>query len=437
LLSKIKQTIIDKIDSFILQVKLFIVIFENNCISYWFKKKPIKEIVKKNNIIIVGGELFNKGAQAMTFTAIDRMKKIKPYSKIFLFSSLDFSRENEEKAIYSFTIMPWNLEIKISLLNDMRNVFKKNDRECLRNSLKKIIKDAEYFIDVSGYALGSAWGWKRSVDYLLNIAVAKKYSIPYYIFPQSIGPFNYSFIDKLLLGFLMKSYLEYPKKIFCREEEGLTSLYKFTKNNIGKAYDIVLQSGEYDLSNIYVRKPYLKNVKIESNSVAIIPSRKIVERIDTGKFYSIYISIIDKLINADKKVYILRHSFEDINICKKIKYYYLDNGIVKFIADDLNAIELERVIKQFDFIITSRYHSIIHAYKNGIPALVIGWATKYQELLDTFGQSEYHFDVRSGLDKDKLNLALNRLLSAYQYEKKKITEKMGSLSEHNVYRALI
>jgi len=372
----------------------------------------------------------------MTFTVIDRMKRIKPHSNIFLFSNRDFFRKDEEKAIYSFTIMPWNLETKLSLLNYLR-IFRKKNQKCLQDSLEKIIKDAEYFIDVSGYALGSAWGWLKSIDYLLNIAVAKKYSVPYYIFPQSIGPFNYRFIDKLPLNFLMKSYLKYPNKIFCREKEGLSSLYKFTKNNIERAYDIVLQGQEYDLSNIYIKKPYLKNIKIESNSVAIIPNTKVIERIEAGKLYSTYISIIDKLINAGKKIYILRHSFEDIDICKKMKQYYPDNGVLELIPDDLNAIELERVVKQFDLIVASRYHSIIHAYKNGIPVLVIGWATKYRELLDTFGQSEYHFDVRGGLDDDKVNLALDKLLSSYQSEKKKIIDKMSSLAKCDVYGTLI
>jgi colanic acid/amylovoran biosynthesis protein len=436
LLSKIKQTIINKIESVILQVRLSIVIFENTCIFYCLKKPSSKEIAQKNNIIIVGGELFNKGAQAMTFTVIDRMKRIKPHSNIFLFSNRDFFRKDEEKAIYSFTIMPWNLETKLSLLNYLR-IFRKKNQKCLQDSLEKIIKDAEYFIDVSGYALGSAWGWLKSIDYLLNIAVAKKYSVPYYIFPQSIGPFNYRFIDKLPLNFLMKSYLKYPNKIFCREKEGLSSLYKFTKNNIERAYDIVLQGQEYDLSNIYIKKPYLKNIKIESNSVAIIPNTKVIERIEAGKLYSTYISIIDKLINAGKKIYILRHSFEDIDICKKMKQYYPDNGVLELIPDDLNAIELERVVKQFDLIVASRYHSIIHAYKNGIPVLVIGWATKYRELLDTFGQSEYHFDVRGGLDDDKVNLALDKLLSSYQSEKKKIIDKMSSLAKCDVYGTLI
>jgi len=429
------MTIGNKLDWFILRIKLFIVIIENIFMIEWDKRKSIKEIVQKNNIIIIGGELFNKGAQAMTFTVIDQIKKIKPHSNIFLFSGRDFSRKDEEKAIYAFTIIPWNIEIKISLLDYLRNIFIKNNKNSLNHFLERIIKETEYFIDVSGYALGSEWGWFKSVDYLINIAVAKKYSIPYYIFPQSIGPFKYNLLQYLLIYILIKIYLKYPKKIFCREEEGLSSLWKFKINNVEKAHDIVLQSQEYDLTNIYVKYPCLKNIIIESNSVGIIPNTKIIERIERETFYGVYISMINKLINDGKKIYLIRHSFEDLNICHKIKSYYHDNGIVKYIKDDLNAIELEVIIKQFDFIITSRYHSIIHAYKNGVPALVIGWAIKYPELLDTFGQSEYYFDVRESIDKDKINLKLNKLLMSYKVEKKEITKKMDSLSESNIFKA--
>lgn len=418
----------------ILKVKLFVVIFENTSFFYLMRRKLIEGIQQKNNIIIVGGELFNKGAQAMTFTAIDQIKKIRPYSKIFLFSGRDFLRNDQEKEIYSFTIMPWNLDVKISILDYLKRLFVKDNKNSLNYSLEKIIKEAEYFIDVSGYALGSEWGPLRSIDYLLNIAVAKKYSIPYYILPQSIGPFNYSFMDKLLLLFLMKSYLKYPKRIFVREKEGLSSLYKFTKDNVEKAYDIVLQGEDYDLSNIYSKKPCFKNPKVEFNSVGVIPNTKIIERLKKEEFYSIYLSMIDKLMNCGKKVYLLGNSVEDMSICKKMKEYYVQEEVVKLIAEELNAVELERVIKQFDFIITSRYHSIVHAYKNGIPALVIGWAKKYPELLDTFGQLEYYFDVGNGLDKDRINLALSKLLTSYEFERKNITEKMGYLSKNNDYR---
>ena len=49
------------------------------------------------NIIITGGELFNKGAQAMTFIAVDEMKKRFPDHQILVLSEMDLQRSKEER----------------------------------------------------------------------------------------------------------------------------------------------------------------------------------------------------------------------------------------------------------------------------------------------------------------------------------------------------
>ena len=55
--------------------------------------------------------------------------------------------------------------------------------------------------------------------------------------------------------------------------------------------------------------------------------------------------------------------------------------------------EYSLMVRQFDFIIASRFHSIVHAYKEGVPAIIFGWATKYQELAGHFDQSKFVFDI--------------------------------------------
>ena len=47
------------------------------------------------------------------------------------------------------------------------------------------------------------------------------------------------------------------------------------------------------------------------------------------------------------------------------------------------------------------------------------------------------FRCERGLDEDKVNLALDKLLSSYQSEKKKIIDKMASLAKCDVYGTLI
>jgi len=388
----------------------------------------------QRNIIITGGELFNKGAQAMTFTVVDQIRRRFPEKKIYLFSTGDFDREDEEKSMYKFDILPWNLRTKLRLLDFPNRLFMKRGKYgYFEENIRNVIKNAYFFIDISGYALSSQWDLFTSADYLLNIVIAKKYSVPYYIFPQSIGPFDYPLQDKIFLFPLMKLYLKYPKRILTREKQGFRSVRKFSKKNTEIGYDIVLQNKEYDLSNIYNKDVHFKNIKIEPNSVGIVPNSRVIERAKPDVIYSVYYSLINRLIEVKKTVYILRYSQEDLEVCEKIKNLFAENKSVKLIFDDLNAIELENIIKQFHFVIVSRYHSLIHSYKNGIPALVIGWATKYSELLENFNQLNYLFDVRNEIDTNKAGSKLYNLIQNYKLEKEKIANKMKFLIKDNIF----
>ena len=59
------------------------------------------------NIIITGGELFNKGAQAMTFVAVNELRRLFPEHEIFLLSEMDYARPEHEKMGYNFRFMGW------------------------------------------------------------------------------------------------------------------------------------------------------------------------------------------------------------------------------------------------------------------------------------------------------------------------------------------
>ena len=59
------------------------------------------------NIIITGGELHNKGAQAMTFVTVIELKKRFPDHQIYLLSELDLNRPKDEKKKYAFEFTGW------------------------------------------------------------------------------------------------------------------------------------------------------------------------------------------------------------------------------------------------------------------------------------------------------------------------------------------
>lgn len=52
----------------------------------------------KKNVVLFGGSLFNKGAQAMTFITVDEIAKRMPDHNVILLSSKDYERNELEKA---------------------------------------------------------------------------------------------------------------------------------------------------------------------------------------------------------------------------------------------------------------------------------------------------------------------------------------------------
>ncbi|MFC6905802.1 polysaccharide pyruvyl transferase family protein [Halalkalicoccus tibetensis] len=392
----------------------------------------------RDSIAIIGGELFNKGAQAMTFTVVDQLSERFPEKDIYLLSRRDYERPPEEKSQYTFDILPWGLEVYLALFSSTLDYLNTTDySRRIIDDVRELLLDCSFIIDINGYALSSQQGFDLSFEYINNIVLARKFDIPMYIFPQSIGPFDYSQSQKLLLNPLLRTYLTYPELICPRESEGIKSLTPYTRNNVQHEFDIVLQNQDYNLKNIFTTAPDLKQKDIRSDAVGIVPNSKVFERADPEELYLLYDAVIEMLLKENQTIYLLRHSVEDLDLCENIKKRFSDEDHVVLIGEELNAIELEYIIDQFDFMIGSRYHSLIHAYKNATPVLAIGWATKYQELLSEFEQSQYFFEGRNEVNTEDFLKSVSEMVNNYERESISIGKKRNKITNDDLFDDII
>ncbi len=418
-------------------VFLSVLIIENK-ITFVQKLNRYHSKKNKSNIIILGGLTTNKGCQAMTFTTIDQFKRRFPDKKIYLIINSDFDKKiNKEK--FNFKILSMNGKMHYRLSSFLYRFLTGNPLYSkVERNIINILKNTEFIVDVYGFRLSSILNPSSTwISCILDIIIAKRYNTPFFIFPQSIGPFNFPLMQRLFFYNLAKSYLKYPEKIFVREYDGIRFIKEFRKDNIIKTYDIVLQNSEYNISNILKRTEVLINYHIKINSVCVVPDIKLIERFDSNKIYSIYYNLIKILISKKKNVYILTHSVKDLEISMKIKKLFKENNMVSLIHEDLNVFEIEDIIRKFDFLIASRYHSIVHAYKNGVPALVIGWAIKYIELLKSFNQIEYYFDIRDDLKIESVSEKLEKMMLTYKNEKLQISLILNKILKENNFFDLI
>ena len=127
-----------------------------------------EKIVEKN-IIITGGGLANKGAQAMTFIAVSELKKKFPNHRILVLSTEDLKRPKEQLEKLSFEFIGWYPQKFAKCQNNpiLRLMYKVINKEEFAEA-ETIYKNTDLMIDISGYAFGSGWTSKICNDFLDN-----------------------------------------------------------------------------------------------------------------------------------------------------------------------------------------------------------------------------------------------------------------------------
>ena len=389
------------------------------------------------NIIITGGELINKGAQAMVFITVDELKKRYPDHKIFLLSELDLRRPKEERDIYTFDFTGW-YPIKYARAQSnffIRQMCKlRNSREY--NEAYELYSNCDLMIDISGFALGSTWSYETCTLYLDHIEYAKEFDIPVYIMPQSFGPFDFKGENAKELDERIRNLIPLVKKVCAREQEGfeyLTNHYHF--NNVVRKVDLVLNNKGIEIRHIYKHELIFKRFSIPSKSVGIIPNSMTETVCEISKIYKLYKIIIQLLINDGYYVYIVSHSENDLEMCNGIKKMF-DNERVVLINQNLSCLEFNDLVSKFDFVIASRFHSIVHAYKNCVPCIALGWAEKYQSLLSLFRQEAFAFDFRKSLSIDLITKRIELLEKDLANEVVTISEGLKEIQMDNVFDVL-
>jgi colanic acid/amylovoran biosynthesis protein len=252
--------------------------------------------------------------------------------------------------------------------------------------------------------------------------------------PQSFGSFDYP-KDKEFLLKEIAELLKYPNVIFAREKEGYQMLIKqFGLSNVRLSTDLVLQNNGITISNIY-KRPLEKVIfpEVVNGAVAVIPNTQCFNHGDKDKNIQMYKKIISHLVDKKKKVYIFRHSREDFPICKLIAEQFDDENVV-LLDNDFSCLEYDEFVKKFDFVICSRFHGCVHAYRHYIPCILLGWAIKYQELAENVEQGDYAFDITSqNFNPNNVITAIDKLIADCNKESLIIKEHVVEIQKYNCF----
>ena len=330
-------------------------------------------------IVLSGVETNNKGAELMLYAILQEIERCFPDAEVYL---PYYRIKQGTKYVHTslkFRTTPWSAiveKLRFPGILSRLKLYKESQEVIAKTS---IVKDADWFIDGSGFAFGDQWNIKdsRIRDWELKLQPLHDGGCKVVFLPQAFGPIEKEGTKK---AFTMLN--KYADLIMPREQV---------------SYDYVRDSGLIDMNKVkkftdftsLVEGVFPEKYGRLRNGICIIPNMQMIRM---GKItYDDYIKLLSALVNEGKRsglpIYLLNHEGkQDEELCIKCKESI--GGDIEAVTG-LNALEVKGLISTAKIVITSRFHGLASALNSGIPSLATSWSHKYEELFRDYGLEGY------------------------------------------------
>lgn len=267
------------------------------------------------------------------------------------------------------------------------------------------IREADIFINLGGSIFIQNENWKKD-DRRLLLELAKRK--PSFIIGSNFGPY-YS-----------KEYLEYYRKWFkqfkdiCFRDQYSFQLFSDLKNT-RVAHDIVLGT----------KRPCMVKTKKKTIGISVIDLENRQDLKKYEKQYIIFISkTIEKFIKEGYKITL--YSFCDGEGDLKGIYKILstlntniDQSKIKIVSHRDNIKKIRRDFAKNEYIIGTRFHSIVLAIVNGQPVLPIVYNEKTEHMLKDLDKKIETLNIK----KIKENTSLEKMINFQKIDFSKLENK--------------
>ncbi len=309
----------------------------------------------------------NKGAELMLYAAMEQVaahyervdfvmeprKNMAPYiqrARAGLYQKL--KRESRRS-------LPGELALKIS--------------KRLRQSYGIVLdNELDAVLDVAGFAYGDQFGPGRTVELAKDSLRWKRQGTKLILLPQAFGPFTSKEIRAAI-----RTVVENTELIFARDEVS----YKYLTDAAGEHKHIKVAP---DFTNL-VHGTVHEQLNM-TGRVGIIPNGKMLSK-TTNEISAEYVPFLtacaEYLKSMEASPFLLVHEGAgDRELAEQISS--AAGGIEIIQIND--ARQIKGLIGSCKAIISSRFHGLVNALSQGVPALATGWSHKYKMLFD-----DYHF----------------------------------------------
>ncbi len=370
--------------------------------------------------IIFGGNFINKGAEALTLTTVEMLRKKYPADEPVLLDLFP-SQFGAAKTTFPFEIVNMHVRTLYRIhFPFLKLIFKESNKSDSEKRIRQLFEQAEGFYDISGYGVSShnqrpIW----TLATMLPAFWANRKKIPVVLLPQSLGPFDFTGWKKLIIRPIIARYLKIPKTIFIREGISRQHLAPFRTEGVVDSFDLVLLNANH------------QPIKVDGNHIAIIPNRQLTNFIPEDSVAGLFAKLAQSSIDAGYTVHLFAHASDDMKLCRMIYEAIPNKSKTIFYQSNFSIPQTEELLSGMSGVITARYHGLVHAIKQAKSCFVIGWATKYKVLIDAIEQQEYYIDLSQQSDLSPVYTQFQKWIERGINESDKIKEIVAKIQSES------
>ncbi|MBI1178620.1 hypothetical protein GC207_14400 [bacterium] len=342
---------------------------------------------KQVRIGISGGEFKNKGAEAMLLTTSRAVRDVFPRAVLYAWvAPTEFAeaRHHGFVPVRRYTGQDGGRSAVNRVLGKMRTLL-------LYSRLHAIV-------DVGGYQFGDPWGpadkFKSRAKVLRSLGPLRP---RIYYLPQAWGPFELPGMADGIRGIIENCNLAYVRdRVSMQAVEGAVGR---DHPHIRSAPDIAWNFPAADAS---AGTRLLAQLGFTAGSgrltICVTPNLRVYERAQGSGLDNEYLQALISMISHflerwDAQIVLLGHEMlpdnsqimDDRSLCDLIVQAFAGNDRVAHLNRYLPAGEIKSVIGRCQFVVSSRFHCLIAALSQCVPAAAVGWSHKYDELMAEAG----------------------------------------------------
>jgi len=333
----------------------------------------------------------NKGATMMLLSIIEKIRENYPDAKIVMHAASN---------------APYIKRARLGLYQKLHfrkyGIHSDNILKFVSKAIRKrfgLILDSEIDVifDAAGFAYSDQWGNYMAKHTAWDMKRWKKQGAKVILMPQAFGPFTQPDLQKSIKQIIKLADLIYAReKISCQYLTGLA----------GDNTKQIKQSP--DFTNL-LKAEIPTDFNSMDNKVCLVPNMRMIDKTskkESDNYLNLMANAINILINKNAKPFFLIHEGKKDrelaeNIMQKV-------GRKINIIEENDALKIKGVIGACDAMIGSRFHGLVSALSQGVPALGTGWSHKYQMLYEDYDFPEGLLNVND--DKDNLKLKIDLIL---------------------------